>query len=607
MEKMPFNEAQVNSIEDRNNHEHDMRNKYNESDSIARLSMSASSFYALKKCGVNTISDLMKLDTEIIYNIKNLRKRKEILELQKKFKYGDKSVDDGNYELCMVEVALQDYFNEDSIVVLFKDASGVLVNDIKLEELNLSARATNCMVNAGLDSIRKIAFEKNEDIRAIKNAGVMVYTEIIDKLKEITVVKSTSVENVKGVRSEIIDEIYNLIYLETPDFCEGYINKYDIIKAISEVEITENNQADTLCHVIFESKSLDYKICIYIYDKINDLIVSTKKNLTTMLTNKCITAHKIENCLKRLLDSNRIIYDNNLYSVNYPPFLKWVEDSELREREKLILKLRVKGTTLLECSEQLELTQGRIRQICTRLLSKKPIVSEDKYKYWFETYELNYDTFNQIFGIDKAGYNYLMIMYIKGNKSLDEIKDDPNLNDVYLNAIEKYQYKDSILIGDEYVPSRRANIFKKMIQEIATVNTVTFKDFFEQYNSFLENNHLDKDIFGYTSEGNYETKIMRSNITLCKCGKKFRYYPIKECDIESLVRSLEFGKYNNSKISSLQLFEDNKELMDEYNLQDGFELHNLLKKTKTIWKDIIDEKVTLSRMPYIIIGNPDVL
>ena len=48
--------------------------------------------------------------------------------------------------------------------------------------------------------------------------------------------------------------------------------------------------------------------------------------------------------------------------------------------------------------------------------------------------------------------------------------------------------------------------------------------------------------------------------------------------MKKFLTALELTKYKNIEYSSLKIFRDNLDLMKEYDVQDEYELHNLLKK-----------------------------
>lgn len=56
--------------------------------------------------------------------------------------------------------------------------------DMKVEDLNLSVRALNCLKRAGVENLGELILEKESELMSIRNFGRKSMTEVIDKLKE---------------------------------------------------------------------------------------------------------------------------------------------------------------------------------------------------------------------------------------------------------------------------------------------------------------------------------------------------------------------------------------------------------------------------------------
>jgi DNA-directed RNA polymerase subunit alpha len=56
--------------------------------------------------------------------------------------------------------------------------------DMKVEDLNLSVRALNCLKRAGVETLGELIQEKESELMSIRNFGRKSMTEVIDKLKE---------------------------------------------------------------------------------------------------------------------------------------------------------------------------------------------------------------------------------------------------------------------------------------------------------------------------------------------------------------------------------------------------------------------------------------
>ena len=60
-----------------------------------------------------------------------------------------------------------------------------------------------------------------------------------------------------------------------------------------------------------------------------------------------------------------------------------------------------------------------------------------------------------------------------------------------------------------------------------------------------------------------------------KIGRKFRYYDIEAHDYTELLETLDLNQYHNVKLSTLKFIREYPELMQQYDIRDEYELHNL--------------------------------
>ena len=100
----------------------------------------------------------------------------------------------------------------------------------------------------------------------------------------------------------------------------------------------------------------------------------------------------------------------------------------------------------------------------------------------------------------------------------------------------------------------------------------------------------------------YENKLQFSNYVLWNRNHILRYYDISEKDYTRLINKLNFEQYKNITLSSLKLYREHYDIMEEYDIRDEYELHNLLKK---IWNDWGNCDVVFAKMPTINIGHID--
>jgi hypothetical protein len=98
----------------------------------------------------------------------------------------------------------------------------------------------------------------------------------------------------------------------------------------------------------------------------------------------------------------------------------------------------------------------------------------------------------------------------------------------------------------------------------------------------------------------YTNKLAVSDHVLWKYGQKLRYYNISAYDYTDLFIGLHLSDYKDIEISTRKFFLEYPELMRDYDIQDEYELHNLLKKTCTTEEY---PEVHFKRMPNIEFGR----
>ncbi|WP_330380505.1 hypothetical protein, partial [Anaerostipes hadrus] len=99
----------------------------------------------------------------------------------------------------------------------------------------------------------------------------------------------------------------------------------------------------------------------------------------------------------------------------------------------------------------------------------------------------------------------------------------------------------------------------------------------------------------------YENILNHCDYVLWNQWKRFRYYNIPELDFEELFSTLDLDQFEDIEFSTLKLFRDYPDLMQQYDIHDEYELHNLLKK---IWPSE-NGSIKFKKMPTIEIGTAD--
>lgn len=505
-----------------------------------------------------------------------------------------------------------------------------LNKDARLNATNLSARTNNALNNAGIETVGELLEYPLEEIPNIKNLGMKNADEVmvfISKIKKEERIDSkideeetfqTSGENIKREenKQKIIDVCHSVVeglrpyagrgyhggklQNELVEFCSEDKNYKTIIKEINGFKgdnvLANQNLIQLL--VFYPMVRTVVKDCIGGIAKTEEYGVSRNTILTSMpkyfdfeeLVDKLIDEMLTEGKLVNVFD--------NRYTFKYDSIMNFVGLIN-KDRDRKIMMERINGKTLLEVGESFQLSRERVRQIAQRYLDIMDRVYEDIYRDVFMKYHFTKENFVLGFEVPETTFNYLCIKYRSGKIEPEFLIDDETFPERFRKAGEKIVYKNHVTIGNELVIARRLELCEYILRNVGKEG-ITFKELVKHYNKLIDDLEIDNND-GITLMGRgYENKISSSNKVLWKYGKKFRYYNIDAYDFTNLLNELDLGKYKDVEYSALKFFRKYEELMEEYDIRDEYELHNLLKK---ICKKKDYPNIKFSRMPNIIFGE----
>ena len=280
-------------------------------------------------------------------------------------------------------------------------------------------------------------------------------------------------------------------------------------------------------------------------------------------------------------------------------FAAHIKDDRIRE----VIQGRIEGKTLQEIGEQYGVTRERVRQLMQKGLRKKPYLREDKYAYLYDHYDFSLEDFVLAYDEPHETYYYLeMISQITRakRKPLEDILTDTAIAPELRKKAERAIYKRYVSADGVRVKMTRPTLVKHFVKTYCR-DLTEYDVFFQEYQKWLNALDLGDDPSFVIESRTYENKLNQCDYVLWNLGRSFRYYNIPEHDYDELLSTLNLSEYMDTEISALKLFRDYPELMQQYDIRDEYELHNLLKK---IWTD--DEiKINFRRNPTIEIGAID--
>ena len=484
--------------------------------------------------------------------------------------------------------------------IIYTDTNGVLKNDINIESLKLSYRTSNALLDAGYKTINEVVFEKFSKLKKIKNMGPRSVKELVDFV-------SNNCEIIFEIDLDVFEmslltKTLNLLEYDSYDISFLlYTIKKNVKIYCNEYDSVENVSDENLLNDILFQDNIKNILSKYILTLISENNYSVL-DIEALFPKNILNRGLVTNVINNLIESERIELFNGFLRIKLPTINDWL--LELKDKYKAAVEYRLKGYTLEKTGKKMGYTRERIRQIVDKSLKQKPVLIEDDFAYWFSKYKFDSEAFEYIFNERIETYMYLNMVYEPGLLDIESMIDDNQMNQSIFSRYKEYINKDNVFIDDEYVPCRKYQVIKKIIQKRFSNEPIQFDEFYEYYSNFLRTNVPNfYEKLSFTNSHAIKSYIDRYNYILISLGNKFRYYPMSEIDIIDFVSSLNLEQFVDVEISTLKIFINSSEIMKDYFILDEYELHNLLKRTVDIWNQDNKYEVEFLRMPNMIFGK----
>lgn len=400
---------------------------------------------------------------------------------------------------------------------------------------------------------------------------------------------------------------------------------FQLDESISNLRIIMNSRYNEENELSFTDRKIEKILDEYskLLLKTNEVVIWETfiyflKNISLNIAN--ITNEKIIidgiNQLKSLnliFEENEILYLNINNIVKKEVLIKHfdIDVNKIPKFEKVVSKMtiddflnvdfkdkdffieRINGNTLQEIGIKYGLTKERVRQKLQKIEKNLPELRElEKYSTLFQEYNITKEVFVNIFDKDERIYNLMSCLYPKGEKNIiDEILNGEypqTSKDYILNAMNK------VKIGEEVKIATRENALVEVMKENKDLQkyiskedlVILYSEYVKDYPKLMIVN--ERSLFNIADK---DKNIIKSI---------FKGYRIYEANLskeiieklKNIILVLPPGNYSMDYI-----FNNNKEFMEEINIMDGSELHNLFLR-----HEILVENMVLGRNPQFSLG-----
>lgn len=568
-------------------------------DDISVLPLSVRSQNCLRRANIHTIGAMMDYPTDELINIRNMGIR-SVTEIQHWITTLSEGTD--GYSLVeYIEVPSQVETAQARTVkeTVFLDENGAVTEDIPIVETDLSVRAKNGLKRAGIQFVSQLVGLSTDDLMGIRNMGAKSVDEVLDFISKIKITYEKPIDNQEHITST--SDCNEMV----KEFTEAY-GQTDTVWSRELLTIKAQYPeafGETLIYRMYDVPFVraTAKTAIITFIESNGGEIS-RSNLIDRLPGHLGNTTILEELLLELEAAMAVEVGEVIIRRQYPSILQYVTQLK-NEREREVLDSRLLGKTLQEIGDQYGITRERVRQLYQKALRNRPYLREDKYAYIYNNYDFSEEDLLLAFDESAATYNYLEMISTKSRakrKPIEELLSDSSISPELRRKAERAIYKNYATIDGVRVRKIRPEFVKHFVKVLCKQLT-KYEDFIEMYHAQIEALGLADDSSLLLESRTYENILNGCDYVLWNQWRSFRYYNIPEHDYGELLSTLNLSEYEDTEISSLKLFRDYPELMEQYDIRDEYELHNLLKK---IWGET-DSKVTFRKMPTIEIGTVD--
>ncbi|MGN0584378.1 MAG: DNA-directed RNA polymerase subunit alpha C-terminal domain-containing protein [Ruminococcus sp.] len=575
---------------------------------IEVLLLSPRSYNALRRNGIERIVQLANIKMSILKSLKNLGKSsiEEIVSKLNQFLKGE----------IEKECAPNNLANQENCGMSESaEKVEVVIEDDLVENYRLSVRAKNCLMRNGILHISQLLELSSDDLMSFTNLGKKTLNEIL------------------AIQAELRDKVLMMNAPDESSFPPEILGFLDEFMEEIHVFNMSNKHIRSLLLSELDETCSDVKTCfdnwwreIHVQEALGNYIINCVKEKYMF----GISAAEIMKRLPSSVDLEMlfdILYDlteNNLIVLRdndemyYPVTVSVMEVFEGKSIERIadVLDKRMRQYTFEEIAEDYGLTRERVRQLqlkAIRILNheckiKGLMLTEERYRTLFETYQLTKEEFIALTGEDERAYGYLNLVSKCGDTLPEMIVYDENIPRwMRSNWIRYVRYSASARYI--YLPEENHRRIKKTRTDIENYilskycqDEVVYEKFIELYNEFVRCHQLENLLLTEEEMRTRENALSKSLFVLWKHGRRLRYYNIPSKDYIELLQALDLMQYHNTEISTLKLLRDNPELMKQYDIRDEYELHNLLKK---IGAESENPSLRFERTPGIKFGEFD--
>ena len=487
-----------------------------------------------------------------------------------------------------------------------------------IDKLDISIRTYNVLKRLGIRTIAQARGMSDRDLLDTYGFGATCLSDFKTAVArfESDVLLDLEFDIRDDICKPDYEALIRALYLDINKHCKDALSIDDIREVLMEISIFLDdfnsvgaflNNVDIMDYVYDQQvfKDAIEKLILHLLEQLRGW--HKESGITMYLPKSFLCLGRTQEFLQQMVVDNKIEYYHNAYG--YPcKHLDECIDEIRQENIRTMVRRRLNGDTLQVIGQDFGVTRERVRQILSKQLydlSVRQDLFENRYAYWSEQYgfECHQDFFCELFDTKPSTYVYLSLAFHCGHMPIEEMLSDEYITDDMKSKIYKFLSSDMIVEDECVIPKQISDIIEYILKRYHSDDNVNLETVRKEYIDFCDRYDLSKLKTAADSKKGFFNRITKfeCKYAISSGSGKVRYYDLDSDRLGRLITSIDFSKYMNCAVSAKKLFENQPDLMAEYNILNEYELHNILRKCGTILPDHIE----LVRSPIVHVGNVD--
>lgn len=489
------------------------------------------------------------------------------------------------------------------------------LRSVPLDTSSLSVRARHSLMQGAVSTVGEVLELGEEGLLRLRNTGEKTAAEILLQAKEQADAYTCSHDEDDTVSCELVAAKNNETVEQGPG--NGPLSIRSVLTDVSSTALLSPFQVADLvktCNAeVIQSLVEDSMFCDLLrrnpWGMTQDEILASANLLDNSLTVKSLMV------IAGRADSSKRAYCNeglwHLTQLSIEDVLN--KRIDIDERRSMV-RSRLSGRTLESIAEDFGITRERVRQITSKAMDKDLLsgTRAGRYLDLMRRYELNEREVR--FGLGATAEEWEAASFVKKTQCQDDpppvsaemLTEDRRIPLRVRLSLESEIHHGQVKIEGEYIPEQRLDLMLFALKRYGSKSSLSDNELATHYRQMLVSLGIQDNPKLQLSD-RYMSNFRLQKCVLSGYWNRVRYYDFDKHDLRELIDSLGFEDYEDKEISTRLFLRTRPELLREFEIDDPYELHSLL-RSYSREAEKTGEALPYSmtrRMPIIRIGKTD--